>query len=61
MSGDENEDSMLMCFFCEKTVQEDNAECDECENVFHVKCMKVKPAELKARQNSKCLRLYCPF
>lgn len=63
-----NDDSLLMCFFCEKNIDEEEGEngpaygeCDDCENLFHLKCMKATKNDLKARKSSNCLRIYCPF
>lgn len=60
--------SALMCFMCEESIDEENdknvpsfAECDECENNFHPHCFKASAKELKARKDSKCLRLFCPI
>lgn len=51
------------CYACKVLIDEDKDDfvaCDECENEFHMKCIRVTKAEAKARLNSKCLRLYCP-
>lgn len=51
-----------MCYKCEKEVEdeEDFAECDSCDSLFHLKCCGVTKKEAKAKKNSKCLKLYCP-
>lgn len=50
-----------LCYKCEKEIVDDEyAECDGCDSIFHLKCNGVTKAEAKARQKSKCLRLYCP-
>lgn len=51
-----------MCYKCEKEVkdEDDYAECDGCDSLFHLKCCGVTKKEAKAREKSKCLKLYCP-
>lgn len=52
-----------LCYACEKEIDDDDenfAECDSCNSLFHIKCVNITKKELNARKNSKCLRLYCP-
>lgn len=50
-----------LCYKCELDVGDDDfAECDNCDNLFHLKCVGTTKTESKARKNSKCLRIYCP-
>lgn len=50
-----------MCYKCNVDVGDDDfGECDDCNNFFHIKCVGATKTELKARKNSKCLRIYCP-
>lgn len=51
-----------LCYRCEKDIEEEDdfAECDSCNSLFHLKCASVTKKEANARKNSKCLKLYCP-
>lgn len=50
-----------LCIKCEKDIVDDDfVECDCCDNIFHLACIKVSKTEKKARKNSKCLKLFCP-
>lgn len=51
-----------LCYKCEKEIKDDDdySECDSCDTLFHLKCGNVTKKEFNARQNSKCLQLYCP-
>lgn len=50
-----------LCNKCELEVGDDDYfECDNCNALFHTKCVGVTKSEIKARKNSKCLRIYCP-
>lgn len=51
-----------LCYKCEKDIEEedDYAECDGCDSLFHLKCAGITKKEANARKNSKCLKLYCP-
>lgn len=50
------------CYKCEKEIEDDDdyAECDGCDSIFHLKCASVSKKEANARKNSKCLKLFCP-
>lgn len=51
-----------LCFMCEHDIdeeEEDFAECDNCNVLFHLKCANITKKEVNARKNSKCLKLYC--
>lgn len=53
---------MSLCYICEVEINDtdDYTTCDNCESVYHLKCANITKTEVKARKNSKCLRLYCP-
>lgn len=54
-------ESDSICTKCvSEIVGDDGVECDNCDGVFHLTCIKVTKTEKKARKNSKCLRMYCP-
>lgn len=55
-----NEDSGF-CHKCDKDIidNNDSVQCDRCDSVFHVKCIGANKTECKARNNSKCLKIYC--
>lgn len=53
---------MSLCYKCEQDIdeEEDYAECDNCDCLFHLKCANVFKKDVNARRTSKCLRLFCP-
>lgn len=52
---------MDLCYKCKNDFKEEETigKCDSCDVQFHLKCVGAKKTEITARQNSKCLRLYC--
>lgn len=51
---------MSMCYKCEEDVGDDDyTECDGCDALFHLRCGNVRKKDVEARENSKCLKIYC--
>lgn len=51
----------IKCPECGNEMDDNNDvfECDGCASHFHLKCGGTNKTEVKARKNSKCLRMYC--
>lgn len=55
----------VACCICETNFEEEEEEnntfeCDLCDRKMHTICAEVKKGEMKARKNSKCVKIFCP-
>lgn len=52
-----------LCGVCEEQIDEKDEDvfvCDVCDETIHMTCGNSNKTQIKARKNSKCLKIYCP-